>query len=330
MDFLFEALQEWEKLRGKPGVPSHLVIISVIGGASAGGMTGIVATSAVNQPYKTVDVPSSENLLKEHPENKYYNSWVDLLGDDMFRLMLDQKDIQTNKQVESLMNSSFIDVVAEIVIKINPAEWVETPAYIADQLKLFTTLTNLEGLKYNISFNSQVLQNKYNMAVHNDYACFNLNTTNYNDDGWMPLCFKTGTNTSIAKDAAMATGAFPIGLKSRILKGTKETISQNPWLNQVNLTDHIDDTNLVYTQNVDGGLINNEPFEKVKQLLNEITKQFSIEDQNSFDLFESAVLMIDPFPSELPSVFKINQQLFPTIGYTLNAMTQQCAINLLR
>lgn len=323
MDFLLEALQEWEKLRGNKDVPSHRVIISVIGGASAGGMTGIVAASAVNQPFKTVELPSTADLLKEHPENKYYHSWVDLLGDDMFRLMLDQHDIQESKRVESLMNSKFIDDVAQKVVKINPAEWVETPAYIADQLKIFTTLTNLEGLKYNISFNSQVMQNKYNMAVHNDYACFNLNTTKYNNDGWMPLCFKTNTNTSIAKDAAMATGAFPIGLKSRILKRTKETITQNPWLNQTKLTDHINDTSLVYTQNVDGGLINNEPFEKVKQLLSEITNQSSIEDQNSFDLFKSAVLMIDPFPSELPSTFNINQQLFPTIGYTLNAMTQQ-------
>ena len=32
--------------------------------------------------------------------------------------------------------------------------------------------------------------------------------------------------------------------------------------------------------------------------------------QNAFDQFKSAVLMIDPFPSELPAAFKINQQLF--------------------
>lgn len=323
MDFLLEALHEWEKLRGKLGVPSHRVIISVIGGASAGGMTGIVAGSAINQPLKTVEIPSTEDLLKVHPENKYYHSWVDLLGDDMFRLMLDHKDIENSKRVESLMNSSFIDDVAQKIIKINTAEWIETPAYIANQLKLFTTLTNLEGLKYNISFNSEIMQNRYNMSVHNDYACFNLNTTKYNNDGWMPLCFKTGTNTSVAQDAAMATGAFPIGLKSRILKRTKETITQNPWLNQTKSTDHLNDKNPVFTQNVDGGLINNEPFEKVKQLLSEITKQTLIEDQNSFNLFKSAVLMIDPFPSELPSAFNINQQLFPTIGYTLNAMTQQ-------
>jgi len=181
----------------------------VSAGASAGGMTDIVVASTVNQPYKTVEIPSTEELLKEHPENKYYHSWVDLIGDDMFRLMLDQKDVKNSKRVESLMNLSFIDDVAQKIIKINPAESVETPAYIANHLKLLTTLTNLEALKYNISFNSEVMQNQYNMAVHNDYACFNLNTIKYNDDKWMPLCIKSGTNTSIAQDAANARQTCP-------------------------------------------------------------------------------------------------------------------------
>jgi hypothetical protein len=73
----------------------------VSAGASTGSMTYIVVASAVNQSYKTVEIPSTEELLKEHPENKYYHSWVDLLGDDMFRLMLDQKDVKNSKRIES-------------------------------------------------------------------------------------------------------------------------------------------------------------------------------------------------------------------------------------
>jgi hypothetical protein len=74
---------------------------AVSAGASDGGMTDIVVASAVNQPYKTVEIPSTEDLLKEHPENKYYRSWVDLLVDDIFRLMLDQKDVKNSKRIES-------------------------------------------------------------------------------------------------------------------------------------------------------------------------------------------------------------------------------------
>ncbi|MDP1814643.1 MAG: hypothetical protein Q8K92_09375, partial [Leadbetterella sp.] len=189
--------------------------------------------------------------------------------------------------------------------------------------KVFTTLTNLEGIPYKIGFNSEVLQSQYNMSVHNDYACFNLNADTYQQDGWMPLNFKNSTNTDIARDAAMATGAFPIGLKSRLLSRSKKVIMENPWLNQTNQQTTGDEEDIYTTQNIDGGLINNEPFEKVKQLLNEITGELDEVAQHSFNQFKSTVLMIDPFPSELPSSFTTNQQLFVTMGYTLNAITQQ-------
>jgi len=323
MDYLTEALAEWEKRRGEPGVPSHRVVISVIGGASAGGMTGIIAAAAVNQRYQSVTVPASNQLLADRTDNPFYHSWVDLLGNDMFSMMLDKTDIERTKKVESLMNGNFIDTIASRAISSHADSWIPTPPFFAKTLKVFTTLTNLEGIPYKIGFNSEVLQSQYNMSVHNDYACFNLNADDYQQDGWMPLNFKNNTNTDVARDAAMATGAFPIGLKSRLLKRSKKVIMQNPWLNQTNQMAE-ENTETVYTtQNIDGGLINNEPFEKVKQLLNEVTGEYDEIAQNSFDQFKSTVLMIDPFPSELPSSFSANQQLFATIGYTLNAITQQ-------
>lgn len=323
MDYLVEALAEWEKRRGTNNTPSHKVVISVIGGASAGGMTGMVTAASVNYPKNPVRFDQSTSLLNTHPENKFYHSWVDLLGEEMFSQMLNQKDIQQNKRVDALLNAEFVDEIAKRAISSNEKDWLPTPAYFAEQLKVFTTLTNLEGLKYNIAFNSEVMQNNYNMAVHNDYACFNLNAANYQNDGWLPLNFKNGMNNSIAKDAAMATGAFPIGLKSRVLQRPLDSIIDNPWLNQTKIKSNQHNDGVYTTQNVDGGLINNEPFDKVRELLNEITQQYDTKAQNAYDEFKSAVLMIDPFPSELPAAFKINQQLFSTIGYTLNAMTQQ-------
>lgn len=323
MDYLIEALAEWEKRRGEPGVPSHQVVISVIGGASAGGMTGIITAAAINQAYQPISVPHPNKVLDEKANNPFYHSWVDLLGDDMFSRMLDKSDIELQKKVESLLNGNFIDAIAARAIRNHDADWIPTPPYFAKTLKLFTTLTNLEGIPYKIGFNSEVMQSQYNMSVHNDYACFNVNAESYQQDGWMPLSFKTNTNTTIARDAAMATGAFPIGLKSRLLQRSKEVIMQNAWLNLTNQITEQNNADAYTTQNIDGGLINNEPFEKVKQLLNEITGEYDDLAQNSFDHFKSTVLMIDPFPSELPSSFKANQQLFTTIGYTLNAITQQ-------
>jgi hypothetical protein len=39
----------------------------------------------------------------------------------------------------------------------------------------------------------------------------------YNDDKWMPLCFKSETNTSIAQDAAMARQTRPFNRSLEII-----------------------------------------------------------------------------------------------------------------
>src|ERR1700749_742650 len=78
MDYLLEALAEWEKRRGQDGVPTHKVQIPVMGGASAGGMTSIIGATSLNNPLPPIDKPTDpNNLLAEHPENKLYHSWVD-------------------------------------------------------------------------------------------------------------------------------------------------------------------------------------------------------------------------------------------------------------
>src|SRR6478735_626234 len=121
MDYLIEALDEWEKRRGQPGVPDHRVVIPVMGGASAGGMTSIIAANAINNqitPVKRMD----GNLFQQQPQNKFYHSWVDLVADDMLPLMLDTKDIQKGK-ILSLLNSSFINSIAEKAIQCDPKQW---------------------------------------------------------------------------------------------------------------------------------------------------------------------------------------------------------------
>ncbi len=57
------------------------------------------------------------------------------------------------------------------------------------------------------------------MCIHNDYALASkLNGVDKPEDGWIHLDFKQHINTDIAGDAAMATGAFPLGLQSRKVK----------------------------------------------------------------------------------------------------------------
>jgi hypothetical protein len=322
MDYLIESLNEWEKRRGEAGVPTHKVQIPVMGGASAGGMTSVMAAASMNNPLTPINEPSAD-LMAEHPENKLYHSWVDLSGGDVFATMLDTSDIKQGA-ILSALNSSFINGIAERVLAEDPAVWQPLPSFIKPGLKFFTTLSNLQGFHYVIPFNDASKDaQKYNMTVHNDYACFQLveNDDDPTDDGWMPINLKTGLNTDVGQNAAMATGAFPVGLQSRILTRDAKYVNKNPWL-----FDYLEEMPLpdgaYETLNVDGGLINNEPFEKVRDVLVDITGE-TPEQYNDFNAFKSTVLMIQPFPTTPPKPIKISPDLPNVIGLTLSTMLSQ-------
>lgn len=324
MDYLIEALTEWEKRRGQPGVPTHKVQIPVMGGASAGGMTSVMGASAMNNPLTPIDKPAAD-LLAEHPENKLYHSWVDLTGVDMFAKMLDTSDIKPGG-VLSALNSSFIDPIAKRVVDADPAKWQPLPAFITPGLKVFTTLSNLQGFDYNIPFKSanSTGKSKYIMAIHNDYACFQLTEGNIDgpNGGWIPLNLKNKTNTDIAAAAAMATGAFPVGLQSRIVTRDAQYVNNNQWLKGYLKQNPLPDGKY-QTLNVDGGLINNEPFDKVRDVLSDVTGQGSPDDYNNFNKFQSTVLMIEPFPTSAPPIIALSTALPNVISNTLGTMLKQ-------
>lgn len=293
LDCLLEALDGWEQKRGQTGVPTHRVTISVVGGASAGGMTGLLTAAAVQQPAEKI----------------FYNSWVEMEADCMAGSMLDPTDIIASQTLTSLLNGSFVERLSHQAIEAALKPSPVLPAYIDPSLKLFATLTNLMGYPYNISFTSALQKNEHSMLVHNDFACFQLvgsplptvkqqerEARMHADPGWIPLNLPAGMNTVILQQAIMATGAFPLVLKPVQLKRAKKMILENDWLNQNGLlldnhsTDHI-------SLQVDGGLMNNEPFEKVRELLQKKNAgSAAIPDRDSFSSFTNTVLMIDPFP----------------------------------
>ena len=340
VDYLLEALEEWEKRRGQPGVPTHKVAIPVIGGASAGGMTGVITASALEGEIQPVPIPEKKDILKEHPENRFYNTWVDLLGEDMFTQMMDTADIKKEGDVVALLNSKFIDEIAEKITKIDSSKPKPSRSYFETPVKIFTTLSNLEGFDYNVDFNADVNREKYVMTVHNDYACFGLYDTPEEkakiEEGWIPLNFRTNENVDTAKNAAMATGAFPIGLESRELNRKANDVHKSKWLKNY-FTNVADSTEDYRTLNVDGGMINNEPFEKVRQVLDDITKKENPDSKDSdiikmntgYNTFASTVLMIDPFPSkskEDREAFSFEKDILSVFGKLLTAVTNQMKV----
>lgn len=326
IDHLLEVLEKWEKRKkgNYPDTPSHKVVIDVIGGASAGGMTAILTAAALSNKIAPVKFPlNADEVFEEQPQNKFYHAWVDLSGEDMFSIMLGSNDIKRDDKVTSLVNSCFIDEIAKNILKVDKDHLHPLPPYINNKLKIFATLTNLEGFPFQISFKGNTSPDKYYMAIHNDYACFQLNKNEDVIDGWMPLDFKTGKNVDIAIDAAMATGAFPGALKSRELTRKSEDVNAMKWLRDV---DHVEGT--YYTSlNIDGGTINNTPFGKVRDVLTDITKQEDPVVYNDPDLFNSSILFVDPFPSEEMSKIKMDDGIFRTLGYSLSALIGQSRTN---
>ncbi|MXN89959.1 hypothetical protein GR160_01855 [Flavobacterium sp. Sd200] len=342
VDYLLEALAEWDKHRGQPGVPTHNVTIPIMGGASAGGMTAMLTATTLNNAITPVDLPAPGKLLDEHPENKLYHSWVDLIDRDMFPHMLNTGDIQSGKIISAL-NSNFIDEIANRMIATDKVNWKKTPSYFEAPVKVFSTLTNLEGFYYYADLNSARAgqrKEKYYMSVHNDYACFEVmdGVAPATGGPWMPLDFRTEAYLGTAKDAAMATGAFPAGLKPRILVREKKYVEQIPWLDYVFKNTPLDSNQeLVTTLNVDGGMINNEPFEKVRDLLNDIyvkennktyinneQKERELSNINcNYDTFENTVLMVDPFPSVQADPFVMDEDIMSVLPNTVGAMLSQ-------
>jgi|GEM_PF-293749 len=326
MDYLLEALQAYEKKRGTAGYPSHKIEIPIIGGASAGGMTSIITAAAFQQGITPVKEPL-DDILKEREENILYHSWVDLTDRDMFAKMLDTDDIR-KAEVVSALNCQFIDKVANRVIRPEVPKnfsWKPLPSFFADSLKVFTTLSNLQGLSYNMSFKAggNNVHRPYYMQLHNDYACFQLlKEGTPPDKGWMTFNVKTGENSRAAIDAAMATGAFPIGLRPRLLSRTQEMVNNNPLYDKDTQQAIKISGDPYVTLNVDGGMINNEPFDKVREQLNKISKEEN-NTWESYKTFKSTVLMIAPFPSTKPATISLVDKLLQVAGLTLSAMISQ-------
>src|SRR4051812_17876963 len=75
MDFLIQALDQWERAKDgpDPDCPRHDVSLRVLAGASGGGITAAIAAAQLGQAFEPVT-----HLPAPGPvNNKFFESWVE-------------------------------------------------------------------------------------------------------------------------------------------------------------------------------------------------------------------------------------------------------------
>jgi hypothetical protein len=310
LDFLLQALNEWEKVKehSDDKVPPHEVKISVIAGASAGGMTAAILAAMINGDYAPINcLPNREPDQDEIERNKLYNAWVERI--DISKLLRDQDLQDSSANVISLLDSTILETIADDAIAFKHSG--SRPGYFTDPLNLYLTLTNLNGIPYDIEFKGQTGKGQ-DLAKHTDYVQFALSDHKPDSEvsEWLNPGDTDHPNWEKLKNVALATGAFPVGLAPRIINRPFAQYNMRFWPvpRQPDSTDsaplecikmeHIKPnwpavlTNEFHFLAVDGGVMDNEPMELARRSL----KRNKNSNSRSAGNVDRSLIMIAPFP----------------------------------
>jgi len=323
IDYLIEALDRWQAAKegGDPDIPAHDVSIRALTGTSAGAMTCAIAGIVLNEDFAPVrDLPAPGAATG----NKLYDSWVREIDIDLLLGLgdLDAKDAT----VESLLNSAPLDAIAGKALALSPR--AGRRAYVADPLDVFLCVTNLRGVPYSLRFRGAAGV-EHGMTAHADHMRFGVTweagTALHNSA--LRLVPGAGEHWATFKESALASGAFPVGLKPRLLHRAAGHYNRREWLvpraaadgGGFELTEIAPDWNLDDAAgydflNVDGGVMNNEPLELARQAL------AGAEGRNPRGAKEAhrAVVMIDPFPN--PVLFDPDYEADPSLAAVVGRM----------
>jgi hypothetical protein len=258
-DFLIEALEEWQKAKDEPTrkdtVPSHKVVIPVMSGASAGGVTGAVgmialadARSGTSVFHNYTQVGAVETRLP-----LLYEAWVQtpkFVGSVGESDLLGKDDLAgPNPGLRSLLDTTSLEKMVGKATRVEALR-TERRAYLSENTHLFLTLTNLRGVPYKIGFISganeddkgnkipeserKVVDPGYQMLNHADRRHFTLKGLGSAsfvskwaepDRGRELEAVDLGPKGDPEKhknwerlaDAALGTAGFPVGLSAVVI-----------------------------------------------------------------------------------------------------------------
>ena len=306
MDFLFEALDAYEDAKQRRGWngPTHDVRIPVMSGASAGGMTA--AISALHA-FRDLEHVWPGKAAPSPQRNRLYSSWV---TDISLRALLETTDLESGREAAGVMSMLCCDVLDRIVASafdldgsVRRRNWIGRGD--DRSLRVMLTLTNVRGVPYSFPVFGSRAEERFGMLNHADLFDFAVGATDPSV-GPMPLDINKldAANWDQFRAAALATGAFPVGLRPRVIE--KPTAA---WYKDAGCVGYEDALNQCFVNispddsfgaeapyrftAVDGGVIDNEPLELARRYLAD-QQQHNPRDGEKAN---KAVLLVAPFPS---------------------------------
>lgn len=256
LDYLLEAFERWEQARnaGRADVPAHRLVIDVMGGASGGAINAALAVRALHEPRVCSITPCHRDDPAVLQANPFYRSWVQMTGDELIREMLspDADELRSGR-IRSLFNAQFIDRLAGDMLT-GPGGTIHQP-YIARDLELLFTLSNLTGYPRSIPFGNNTAQ----MRRHLDAAHFRLPDGGEPVEGIMPLDMGSGRDLARLRSALKATSAFPLVLPHRTVERPEHAVLDNPLFHAWSWLDGPPEE-ARSSAVVDGGLLNSDPY----------------------------------------------------------------------
>ena len=343
VDFLIEALDEWQKARVKPDgspdttVPDWKVKIKVVTGTSGGGITAAVLARALAYKFPHIRANSSTD---DQNSNPFYSIWVNDVQIDKF---LDSSDISPSNDLLALLNTQVLDDAATKIYQFNfpnTALLDQHREFVDNPFTVFITLTNLRGIPYRIDMGNGFAQEYID---HADYVRLAVFTQGFDDtQALRPDEFVIGSNLVNANaitwdravEFALGTSAFPVGLKQRDLVRPISHYRYRPvvfpdTVNPVHYVEPNWDELLIpgttvipddyHFTVVDGGVTNNEPIALCRNTLAGYTTRNPRDIKHAY----RAIILIDPFAESATLGPSAHLNLFSSFGPLLNTWKEQ-------
>ena len=322
--------------QGDGDLPDHDVRIVAMTGASAGGVTAALGTVALGYGMRTEPAPpgAAPTLMMQRMKNdakspidcvlpRLYNAWV--IQPRMFGpteddpALLSVHDIKKGA-VNSLLNWQVLDGIRNAALKRPDPLGSGVPyAFFAEPLHVYLAISNLRGVPYDVKGANDSAA--YHMLSHGDRLHFKVDGLGQDasvasDWGSVDQGIATSVDDlrapaplpdawQVLGDAALATAAFPGGLSARLLKATRDDFKDRwfpaPEFVGTDIAPSWPDGFAVAPTkfgfvNVDGGMINNDPFEYARYALLDNWRHPDAQNPRRPDEADRAVIMIAPFP----------------------------------